>query len=112
MEGGRLSAHSAWRSVALQFRVMRLFLEDVPGEHDCVVLGNIAVPPREFVDMATGVVVVGHEREGPARENVLADGFITPGVLDTSSVAVLGDVTVYIFHENIRCENAVHEVAS
>lgn len=87
---------------------MRLFLA-VPGEHDCVVLGDVAVSARELVDVAAEVAVVGPGREGLAREDVLADGFVAPDVLYTSRVAVFSDVIIYIFHENIRREDTVHE---
>ena len=45
----------------------------VPREHDSVILGDVPVPARQFVDVPPRVVVVRHEWERPAREDVLAE---------------------------------------
>jgi hypothetical protein len=60
------------------YTVGKILLDsNIPCENYGVVLGYIAVSASMFVDVSTGMVVIGHKRERPSRQNVLASRWIS-----------------------------------
>ena len=57
--------------------VKKLLDPNIPSENYRVVFGYIAVSACMFVDVSTGMIVIGHKWERPSRQNVLASGWIS-----------------------------------
>lgn len=100
-----------------------------PGQDDRVVGGDVLVAPCVLIDVPAGMVVVRHEGKCPPRKNIFAgggffnssadmrdpylpDGFVALCILYARSVAVLCDIAIYVFHQQIRREDAVQKIST